>query len=251
LATGRGLRRLFALRAREETRWHIDHSPEMQAMLVAYGPIGSPKDLKEDLGDLTAHIAFLEGHTEVIRDKEDFAARLDAGWDALGAAADVAIKTVHAILRSRHALALKYPEFIAPPNAPTRLAPALHPSASDVRLQMAMLLTPGFVSATPWEWLRHVPRYSQAVERRVQRMLTGGAAGVERDRPLMDQVRPFWVAYLDRATQFNEQGRDDAALIEFRWLIEEFRVSLFAQELGTIVPVSAKRLEKKWAEVPT
>jgi ATP-dependent helicase HrpA len=249
LATRRGLRRLFALRAREEIRWHIDHSPEIQAMLVAYGPIGSPKDLKEDLGDLTAHIALLEGRTDVIRGKDEFAARLDSGWDGLGAAADVAVKTVHAILQSRHALALKYAEFVAPPNAPTKLAPALHPSASDVRLQMAMLLAPGFVSATPWEWLRHVPRYAQAVERRVQRLLTGGAAGVERDRPLMDQIRPFWVAYLDRARQFNEQERDDAALIEFRWLIEEFRVSLFAQELGTIVPVSAKRLEKKWSEV--
>ncbi|MBL8746663.1 MAG: ATP-dependent RNA helicase HrpA [Phycisphaerae bacterium] len=248
-ATRSGLRRLFATRAREEIRWHLEHAPEMQSMLVAYGPIGSPKELAADLADLTAQLAFMEGHDEPIRAKQQFESRLESGWSVVAGAAGEAVGVVRACLNLRHALALKYPEFVAPPAAPTKLAAALHPSASDIRLQMSMLLGPGFVASTPWEWMRHLPRYLQAVERRVQRLLTGGAAGIERDRPLMDAVRPYWVAYLDRARLFHDQGREEPRLNEFRWLIEEFRVSLFAQELGTVASISSKRLDKKWSEI--
>jgi ATP-dependent helicase HrpA len=62
----------------------------------------------------------------------------------------------------------------------------------------------------------------------------------------MDQVRPHWVRYLDAARRAAEAGRVVPALDDLRWLIEEFRVSLFAQELGTIEPVSAKRLDRRW-----
>lgn len=246
--TRRGLRRLFSIRARDELRYHVDHGPDIEELLVDYGPIGSPADLKEDLSDAAAHQAFLED-APLVRTKEAFEARLEERWDRVPAAASDILRIVHAVLTARQSFALRFPEFVLAPSAAIGLAPALHPAVSDVRLQLAMLLGPGFVSATPTERLRHVPRYLQAIDRRLSRLAAGGAAAVERDRVLMDQVRPFWVAYLDRARALAEESRDAPGVEEFRWLVEEFRVSLFAQELGTLEPVSAKRLERKWGEV--
>lgn len=249
--TASGLRRLFSLRARDEIRWHIEHAPELASMLIEYGPIGDPRSLREDLCDLTAALAFLDGRAEPIRRKGEFEARLESAWDSVGQSARRAVEAVHSVLLTRQGLALRYPEFVLPPSATITAAPALQPAISDIRLQLAMLIAPGFVAATPWEWLRQTPRYLSAIEKRIQRLTGAGASGAARDTPLMDRVRPFWVAWLDRARRMREEGREEPAFEEFRWLIEEFRVSLFAQELGTLVPVSAKRLEKRWAELPS
>jgi ATP-dependent helicase HrpA len=70
-----------------------------------------------------------------------------------------------------------------------------------------------------------------------------------RDRQNFAVFAPFWESYRERLEQHRQRGVSDPALQQFRWLLEEFRVSLFAQELGTTCPVSAKRLEKHWAQV--
>ncbi len=74
-------------------------------------------------------------------------------------------------------------------------------------------------------------------------------AGWQRDGRIYDELEPFRDAYRARVADHERRGIFDPALAEFRWLLEEFRVLLFAQELGTVVPVSAKRLEKHWANV--
>ena len=74
-------------------------------------------------------------------------------------------------------------------------------------------------------------------------------AGAGRDAQGLMDVRPLWEAYLRRAELHRRQGTTDPALRQFRWMLEELRVSLFAQELKTAVPVSVKRLQTLWAEV--
>jgi ATP-dependent helicase HrpA len=112
----------------------------------------------------------------------------------------------------------------------------------DMRGQLERLVAPGFWTATPWEWLRHYPRYLKAIVYRLDKLRSGGAA---RDRAGMAEVGPRQQAYLDAAAA-DDAPFDRAGLEQYRWMLEEFRVSLFAQPLGTSISVSAKRLDKQW-----
>ena len=112
-------------------------------------------------------------------------------------------------------------------------------SHDDMHEQWDALLPPGFLRELPLERLAHFPRYLKALRLRAERLRQDPA----KDQQRMLQVMPYWRAYL----QHRAAGADAAALDELRWLIEEWRVSLFAQELKTPEPVSAKRLAKALA----
>jgi ATP-dependent helicase HrpA len=122
--------------------------------------------------------------------------------------ADAAFRLLATIAGAHHALGARLAQ--TPPGS-ARLA-------AELRAQRDELVRPGFFASTPWAQLQHLPRYLEAWTRRWRE---------RRDR--------------DRAA-----GRQDPALDEFRWLLEELRVSLFAQELKTPAPVSLKRVEKAW-----
>jgi ATP-dependent helicase HrpA len=116
-------------------------------------------------------------------------------------------------------------------------------AADDVNEQVAYLTGERFLSGTPWHWLSHYPRYFRAAQLRLEK-LSGG--GLPRDQERHAEFQLRWRAYLERAAQHGQQRILDASLVEYRWMLEEYRVALFAQELGTAVPVSAKRLDKQW-----
>jgi len=106
------------------------------------------------------------------------------------------------------------------------------------------LVYPGFLARTPWERLEHLPRYLRGYALRLTKYRTNA----ERDQKHAVTVHGLWEKYEARLATDREAGRHDLRLEEFRWLIEELRVSLFAQELRTPLPVSAKRLQKYWDE---
>jgi ATP-dependent helicase HrpA len=114
----------------------------------------------------------------------------------------------------------------------------------DVRGQRDRLVYPGFLAATPWERLEHVPRYLRGYALRLQKYRAAG----ERDARHAQAVAGLWAQYETRREADRAAGLRDGKLEEFRWLVEELRVSLFAQELRTPFPVSAKRLQKYWDE---
>ena len=99
---------------------------------------------------------------------------------------------------------------------------------------------------TPWPWLQQFPRYARAIVMRLQK-LTGGAG--QRDQQHLAAVVPRWQRGIERMKQHRDRHLYDPELETYRWMTEEFRVSLFAQELGTAVPVSEKRLDQQWARV--
>ena len=116
---------------------------------------------------------------------------------------------------------------------------------SEVRANRDALVYPGFFSATPWDQLTHVPRYLAALDRRVAKY----AERPDRDTRHAEQVAMWWRRYTERAEADRAAGRADPRLADFRWLLEELRVSLFAQELKTPLPVSFKRVEKAWHDL--
>ena len=115
-------------------------------------------------------------------------------------------------------------------------------SLDDAREQLAWLVHLGFVAHTPRDRLPDLPRYLEALARRLDKLRRGGA----RDGEKLAQLRPLWERFIARAGAHAARGRRDPALEHYRWLIEEFRISLFAQELGARERVSRQRLDRHW-----
>ena len=117
--------------------------------------------------------------------------------------------------------------------------------ASEIRAERDALVHPGFVTATPWEQLAHLPRYLTALDRRLPS--TPSAPTAMRATP--SRSPNGGGASRSGGSADRAAGRVDGRLDDFRWLLEELRVSLFAQELKTPYPVSFKRVERAWADL--
>jgi ATP-dependent helicase HrpA len=124
----------------------------------------------------------------------------------------------------------------APPNPPGPAGPA--DPAGDMRAQVSRLIYPGFVTATGYRRLPHLARYLQAVARRLDKLPENPA----RDAANMAVAQRAEQAYRQAVADLPPARRHDADVTEVRWMLEELRVSLFAQTLGTIAPVSENRV---------
>ena len=122
----------------------------------------------------------------------------------------------------------------------------LLPAGRDMRDQLSRLVPRGFAARTPTLWLRHLPRFLRGIQIRLQKLFN---AGLARDAAAAAELSPLWRMYAERELTHQARGVTDPALEQFRWMLEELRVSLFAQELKTSVPVSVKRLEALWEQV--
>jgi ATP-dependent helicase HrpA len=114
----------------------------------------------------------------------------------------------------------------------------------DIGLQLNHLLYRGFVESTPYHVLLELPRYLDALDIRIERF----RHSPERDERLLEELSPYWQRYLEKLRQWHENGLDVFELSGIHWMLEEFRVSLFAQELGTKQKVSEKRIRALFKE---
>ena len=127
----------------------------------------------------------------------------------------------------------------------TRPAPRWQYAVDDMRQQIAQLMDSRFFATAPWDWLRQYPRYFRALCCRLENL----PGNVPRDWEKFQDFQPRWQLYLDRARHQQAQGIVDPRIAHLRWMLEEYRVSLFAQKFGTAIPVSPKRLEQQWAKL--
>ena len=114
-----------------------------------------------------------------------------------------------------------------------------------VSTQIAWLLYPGFLRSVPLATLRHYRRYFRGAALRLERARLNPASDLSKEIKFI----PYWTQFREASKPENSARCDAAALAEFRWMLEEFRISLFAQELHTPEPVSPKRLDAKWQAV--
>ncbi len=124
--------------------------------------------------------------------------------------------------------------------------PAFVPALADLRQQLKALVYPGFVTETGWRQLHHLPRYLKAMVYRLDRL--GG--NLPRDRQLMAQIHEIEQEYRELRAELPAGGPAEEGLREIRWMIEELRVNLFAQSLGTAYPVSDKRIYRAMDQLP-
>ncbi|EIL94441.1 ATP-dependent RNA helicase [Rhodanobacter spathiphylli B39] len=219
------LRNALASEAKQARR----RLPIGNALALKYAPLGGVDGLREDLLE-GGFRDLLERHELDVRSAGAFEMlRTQFSRELFGAGVE-RLKLAEPIIEAQ----AEMKPWLAPP-----LLGFARASYDDLGEQFDALLTPGFLRELPTARLAHYPRYLKAMRLRGERLRQDPA----KDQQRMLQVLPYWRAYL----QHRAAGGDPADLAELRWLIEEWRVSLFAQELKTAEPVSAKRLAKALA----
>jgi len=225
-----GLRRLIALQIKEPLKYLEKNIPDLQKMAVAYMPLGTQEELRDQIIDVALDRAFLAD--PLPKNEADFKSRIDEGRSRLNLIAQEVARQAATVLTD-YAAALRKLKDSRPPKE----------TADDIAAQLQRLVPKKFIAQTPWPQLQHLPRYLKAVVMRLDKQ----RADPERDAQRLAELRPLEQRYLRRLAEL--KGQHDARLDEYRWLLEELRVSLFAQELRTPQPVSAKRLDKAWAQL--
>lgn len=233
-----GLRRLFLLQVQEELEAHVQYLPNMDELSLLYSPLGTGERLQDELMLLIVDRVFLgDGEDALVYTESDFGRRLRSGWDRLWPVVDEMSGLVERILSAWQSLTLQLDE---------AENPVWMESIADMRAQLHGLIASGFLTRTPFAWLHEYPRYLAAVSARFRKLSTGN---VTRDRQAMHEMATYFVPYADLAQRDPDQVSANPLLQRFRWMIEEYRVSLFAQELGTLMSVSGKRLDAAWQEI--
>jgi ATP-dependent helicase HrpA len=222
-----GLRRLVALQIKEPLKYLEKNIPDLQKMAAAFMPLGTVEELRAQIVDVALDRAFLA--EALPSDEGAFKARIEEGRTRLTLIAHEVARLAGTVL-TEYASALRKLK----DSKPTKEV------ADDVGGQLQRLCGKRFLAITPWAPLQHLPRYLKAVTLRLDKLRTDPA----RDAARLAELRPLEQRYLRRVAEM--KGNPDARLGEYRWLLEELRVSLFAQELRTPQPVSVKRVDKAW-----
>ncbi len=232
-----GLRRLFMLTASHEFSRLRRGIPDLERLRVLSAPIAKWEQFLDDLLLLTADLRlFPKGFVDI---------RAEAAFDAAVAKAEPGLWNEASAVRKIVGEALEANQALA-----TRVAATTSLSFSavvaDVNDQASRLVEEGFLLATPREWLPHLARYLTAARLRLER-LPGG--GITRDDKHRAEFLPWWQLFTGNLHVLSQDGPRREAFVAFRWMLEEMRVSLFAQDLRTAIPISYKRLSDQWEAV--
>jgi ATP-dependent helicase HrpA len=245
-ATRAGVARLLSLSVAGAIEHRVERHPDWQALLLHHASFGSGEALRASLVARVVEEAFLalvppstpdDEHPYAIRDAEGYGMLLARGRDRMVIALDACLPPLAAAYAAGQRARAELDALEGTPLAV--MAPALS-------ARLVELLGEEAVVATPTARLAHLPRYVEAVSRRLERLRQRGTT---RDAELEARVAPWAARLADLTVECAERGASPAALASLRWLLEEFRVSVFAQELGTDGKVSEKRLARTADEV--
>ena len=226
----KGLARLFALQIKDALKYLEKNIPELQKMAVAYMPLGTHEELRTQIIELAIDRAFLLDPLPM--DAQAFQMRLEEGRGRLTLIANEVARLAGVILLEYAGAARKIKDTKNAPDA-----------TADCSAQLQRLMPKNFLAATPWPQLQHFARYLKAIVLRLDKYRSDPARDAQRLAELKPQEQRYWRLVAER------KGAQDLRMLEFRWLLEELRVSFFAQELRTPQPVSIKRLEKAWGQL--
>ncbi|MEO7401672.1 MAG: ATP-dependent RNA helicase HrpA [Polaromonas sp.] len=234
-----GLRRLFSLQIKDALKYLEKNLPDLQKMATSYMLVGRAADnsdggtvdeLRQQIIEVALDRAFL---LEPLPTGEaDFKKRIDDGRGRLTLIASEVARLAGGILIE---FAVAQRKIKDTKNAAEATA--------DAAQQLQRLMPKKFLTATPYGQLQHFTRYLKAITLRLEKWRADPARDAGRLAELRPQEQRYWRLVAER------KGSADARMQEFRWLLEELRVSFFAQELRTPQPVSIKRLDKVWLQI--
>jgi ATP-dependent helicase HrpA len=220
-----GLRRLFALQLKDQLKFAEKNIPGLQQMGMQFMSVGSQEELRDQIIQKAIDIACLQDPLPT--DAASFNKRKDEGKGRIGLLVNEIARLAGSILAEFHGM-------------PKRLKGLPQAVAADMQAQLEGLVHKRFIADNEYSQLAHFPRYLKAMNIRLEKL----RGNPSRDAQLMAE-------WQNAASQFQRISKqpgksNDPRMTEFRWMLEELRVSLFAQELRTPMPVSAKRLQKVW-----
>ncbi|MEN3274562.1 MAG: ATP-dependent helicase HrpA, partial [Massilia sp.] len=220
-----GLRRLFALQLKDQLKFAEKNIPGLQQMGMQFMSVGSQEELRDQIIQKAIDIACLQDPLPT--DAASFNRRKDEGKGRIGLLINEIARLVGSILAEFHGM-------------PKRLNGLPQAVAADMQAQLAGLVHKRFIADNEYSQLAHFPRYLKAMNVRLEKL----RGNPSRDAQLMAE----WQSAASQWQRISKQPgkNNDPRMTEFRWMLEELRVSLFAQELRTPMPVSAKRLQKVW-----
>ncbi len=208
--------------------------PRFKSSGLLFAPMGQARVLLDDLLLATAMQHFAPG--PLPRSAEDFETLFQQGRGDFIAALEAADQRLFEAMQGYHRIMKQLKG---------KINLALANSMADLKFQLENLVYPGFLVATPPEWLEHFGRYFEAAAIRLEKM----PRELGREREFLHTIEPLWSRYARKRDEQQRQGVRDPELVSYRWMLEEFRVSFFAQQLGTAVPVSVQRLDRQWEKV--
>jgi ATP-dependent helicase HrpA len=234
LAHRAGVCRLMRFELKEQMKQLQKALPNFNQYALQLRNVITPDDLKEDLVNTLADRAFV-GDDDLPRTNDAFMALKQRAKTRLPAVKDALFRIITQIGTEYFALADAQSKMLSKANRLTK----------DVETQMQSLLYKGCFSQTPWDQLQHLPRYLKALRLRIEKQ----PSNPDRDGKHAASVGLYWDRWQAEMEKQSKLGDVSPALADFRWLIEELRVSLFAQELKTPFPISVKRLDKIWSDL--
>ena len=234
-----GLRRLFSLQIRDALKYLEKNLPDLQKMATAYMLVGRAPDnsgggtleeLRQQIIEVALDRAFLVEPLPTC--EADFKKRVEEGRGRLTLIASEVARLAAGILTEYAVAQRKIKD--------TKNAVE---ASQDAAQQLQRLVPKKFLTTTPYGQLQHFTRYLKAITLRLDKWRADPTRDAARMAELRPQEQRYWRLVAER------KGAVDARMQEFRWLLEELRVSFFAQELRTPQPVSVKRLDKAWAQI--
>jgi ATP-dependent helicase HrpA len=225
----RGIVRLGMLTLPQQAKLARQQFKDRRELVLLGQTFGAQRSLAEDFVERVFHECFFSDQSSMPRTRDAFQARLDAERANIGATIERVAQQVVEILT----LARSIRQTLG------TLLPAFREAKTDIELQLSRLATEDFLISIPNPWFGYSPRYLRAIQRRLER-LPGNA---RRDAEIMKSIAPFAQA----VQKLNGKSGDTTELNTLRWMLEEYRVSLFAQDLKTAVSVSEKRLAEQLA----
>ncbi|MCA9273304.1 MAG: ATP-dependent RNA helicase HrpA [Phycisphaerales bacterium] len=226
-----GVRRLAGLRLWHEIKRILPHTPHVDRARMGWAAVkGSPK-LDAELGPLVADWSgaidgcdsALSMQRVVDEARSELASRLNDVVAVLARSIETHRQIVLTLDRSQSA--------------------ELAPMHADIRFQLGQLVHAGTLTHVRAARLRHYPRYLEAIARRLASVR---GQSVRRDAETQARIMVHWRRCIEHARKMHELGLHDPELDNYRWMIEEYRVSQFAQQLGTPLKISEKILDEQW-----
>ena len=223
-----GVLRLFNIALKEPLKYLTKNLLDFQKVAMLYMPLGSSEDLQHQWIKLTLLRSALAAGLPTTQDEfnskaQEARSRMNLIAQEIGKILLIILNEYHVLNKKLQASSKSFPECVA-----------------DIQNQLNWLLPKGFLLKKPWEQLAHYPRYLKAAQIRLERVRNS----LERDKQLMKDVMDLQLHWVRASSQL--KGQEDESLNQFAWQLQELRVSLFAQELRTPMPVSVKRLQKAW-----
>ena len=231
--TRRGVVRLLRIALATQFKQLDKDLSRETALALKYRSLGDVDTLRRELLDAIAARALL-GDDDTPRDGKAFDKQKERAKPRIAVVRQTLLRDINDIL-----------DLTAQVQARLNAKPQFTAVMRDEQHHLTALVYPGFITQTSWHHLKEVPRYLKGILKRLEKL----PAAEQRDARNMASVLMLQNRYLARLGQHNKSTVTDKEMEDFRWQLEELRISLFAQELKTPYPVSAKRLERAWDEL--